>query len=49
MKITVKPDQDLPLGPLGPAAFTIPEIWDFPENPTETERQKHLGLEASKI
>ena len=25
MKIAVKPNQDLPIGPLHPAAFTIPE------------------------
>ena len=27
MKIAVKPDQDLPIGPLGRAASTIPEVF----------------------
>jgi hypothetical protein len=26
MKIAVKPDKDLPVGPLGPVAFTIPKV-----------------------
>jgi len=39
MKIAGKPDQD---SPLGPAAFTIAEV--FPKI-----LQNHLGLEASKL
>jgi len=30
MKITVKPDQDLPIGQLGSAAFTILEVLGNP-------------------
>ena len=50
MKIAVKTDQDLPIGPLAPVTFTIPKVFgDFPENLAKTERQKRLGLEASKL
>jgi hypothetical protein len=50
MKIAVKPDQNLPIGPLGPAAFTIPEVLGIsPKILQKTDWQKHLGLEASKL
>ena len=26
MEIAVKPDMDLPIGPLGPTTFTIPKV-----------------------
>ena len=39
MKIVVKPDQDLPIGPLGPAAFTIPEVLGF--SPKILQKRSH--------
>jgi len=43
MKIKVKPDKDLPIGPLGPAAFTIPKVLGIPPRAL----QKWSGKNAS--
>jgi len=47
MKIAVKPEQDLPIDPLGPAAFTIPEV--LGTSPKILQKQSGKYKEVSAI
>ena len=43
MKIAVNLGKDLPIGPLDPAAITIPQVCGFPRKSCKSKAPKTLG------